>query len=186
MQKSPIYKDAEERMKKSVEAVRAELAKIRTGKATAELLDGIKVEYYGTQVPINQVANITVPEPRLLSVQPWDKNMIGPIEKAIRSSDLGLNPTNDGRVIRIPIPPLTEERRKDLVRLVHKLAEEGRVAIRNIRRDANDKIKKLEKNHEISEDEAHRQLDDIQKLTDSYIEKIDELLKIKEKEIMEV
>ncbi len=184
--KSELYREAEERMKKSVEAVRNEFAHIRTGKASAALLDGIRVDYYGSMVPIQQVANITVPEPRLISIQPWEKNMVPVIEKAIRQSDLGLNPNNDGRVIRVPIPTLTEERRKDLVRLVHKLAEEGRVAIRNIRRDVNEKIKKMEKDHEISEDDAHRELDEIQKLTDSYIEKIDELMKLKEKEILEV
>ncbi len=184
--KSELYKEAEQRMKKSVEAIRNEFARIRTGKASTALLETIKVEYYGSMVPLTQVANITAPEMRTLAIQPWEKNMIGPIEKAIIQSDLGLNPTNDGRVIRIPIPPLTEERRRDLVRLVHKIAEEGRIAIRNIRRDINEKIKKREKNHEISEDEAHRELEEIQKLTNSYIEKIDELLKIKEKEIMEV
>ncbi len=184
--KSEWYKEAEERMEKSVEAVRREFAHIRTGKASAALLDGIRVEYYGSMVPINQVANVTVPEPRLIAVQPWEKNMVPVIEKAIRQSDLGLNPTSDGHVVRVPIPALTEERRKELVRLVHKLAEEGRVAIRNIRRDINERIKKAEKNHELSEDDAHRELDEIQKLTDKFIEQIDELLELKEKEIMEV
>jgi len=186
MKKSDIYRDAESRMKKSVESTRQELAKIRTGRASPELLDTVRVEYFGAQVPIKQIANITVPEPRLLAIQPWDKSMIGPIEKAILKSDLGLNPTNDGRIIRIQIPTLTEERRRDLVRLVRKLGEEGRIAIRNIRRDANDAIKKREKAGELSEDEARREKDEIQELTDEYISKIDEILKQKEEEIMEV
>lgn len=184
--KSKFYQDAEERMKKSIEAVRFEFSHIRTGKATTTLLDGIKVEYYGNSVPINQVANVTVPEMRLLAIQPWEKNMMSEIEKAIMKSDLGLNPVNDGRIIRVPIPVLTEERRKDLVKLVRKLAEDGRVAIRNIRRDVNDHIKKAEKEHELSEDNAHDELNDIQDLTNDYIKIVDELLKIKEEEIMEV
>ncbi len=184
--KSKFYRDADERMHKTLEAVREELAKIRTGKATTSLLDTVKVNYYGTVVPLKQVANITVPEPRLLSVQPWEKNLIPEIEKAIMKSDLGLNPTNDGKVIRIPFPPLTEERRKELVKLVKKMAEEGRIAIRNIRRDVNDHIKKAQKNHELTEDQEKDELDEIQKLTDEFIKKIDEILKEKEEEIMEV
>ena len=184
--KSKFYHDAEERMKKTVDAVRTEFSHIRTGKATASLLDDIRVEYYGNMVPLNQVANITVPDLRNLAIQPWEKNLISEIDKAILKSDLGLNPINDGRMIRVPIPTLTEDRRKELVRLVHKMAEDGRVAIRNIRRDTNEHIKKTEKNHEISEDVSHEELEVIQKLTDSYIVKIDELLKLKEAEIMEV
>ncbi len=184
--KSKYHRDAEERMNKTLEAVREELAKIRTGKATTSLLDTVKVNYYGTLVPLKQVANITVPEPRLLSVQPWEKNLIPEIEKAIMKSDLGLNPTNDGKIIRIPFPPLTEERRKELVKLVKKMAEEGRVAIRNIRRDVNDHIKKAQKNHELTEDQEKDELEDIQKLTDEFIKKIDEILADKEEEIMEV
>ena len=184
--KSKFYQDAEERMTKSVEAVRSDFTHIRTGKATTALLEGIKVDYYGTPTPIDQVANISVPEMRLLAIQPWEKNMIGEIEKAILKSDLGLNPVNDGRLIRVPIPTLTEERRKELVKLVGKMAEDGKIAIRNIRRDVNDNIKKAEKNHELSEDNAHDELNEIQELTDTFIKKIDEVLKIKEDEIMEV
>ncbi|HDZ11561.1 MAG TPA: ribosome recycling factor [Bacteroidetes bacterium] len=184
--KSRFYQDAEMRMRKSLEAIQSEMAKIRTGKATTSLLDMIKVNYYGSQVPLKQVANITVPEPRLLSVQPWEKNLIPEIEKAILKSDLGLNPSNDGKTIRIPFPQLTEERRKELVKLVKKMAEEGRIAVRNIRRDVNEHIKKAQKNHELTEDQEHDELDEIQKLTDEYIEKIVKILAEKEKEIMEV
>ncbi|NOZ56653.1 MAG: ribosome recycling factor [Calditrichaeota bacterium] len=179
-----IHDDAERRMKKAVEATESELAKIRTGKASPAILDTIRVEYYGNNVTIKQVASVSVPEPRLIVIQPWEKRMLSEIEKAIMKSDLGLNPVNDGTVIRVPFPPLTEERRKDLVKLVHKLGEEGRVAVRNIRRDANEKLKKAEKNHEISEDDLHRQKE-IQELTDEYIKKIDKIIEAKEKEILE-
>jgi ribosome recycling factor len=179
-------KDAQIRMHKSVETIQQEFAKIRTGRATTALLDGIKVSYYGSMVPLSQAATITTPEPRLLVIQPWDKNMIGEIEKAILKSDLGLTPSNDGTFIRIPIPQLSEERRHDLVKLVRKFAEEGRIAIRNVRRDANDHLKRMQKNHEISEDELSVVLDEIQELTDKYITDIDDLLKKKEHEIMEV
>ena len=179
-------KDAQTRMHKSVETIQHEFAKIRTGRATPTLLDIIKVSYYGTMVPLAQAATITVPEPRLLVIQPWDKTMISEIEKAILKSDLGLTPSNDGTFIRIPIPQLSEERRRDLVKLVKKFAEDGRVAIRNIRRDANDHLKRIEKNHDISEDELRMDLDEIQKFTDNYISEIDKLLANKEKEIMEV
>ena len=184
--KSKFYQDAEERMKKTIESVRSEFSHIRTGKATTGLLDGIKVDYYNNSVPIKQVANITVPEMRMLAIQPWEKNMIAEIEKAILKSDLGLNPVNDGRIIRVPIPTLTEERRKDLVKLVKRLAEEGRISIRNIRRDVNDSIKIAEKNHELSEDNAHDELNEIQNLTNDYVKSIDDMLKVKETEIMEV
>ncbi len=180
-----IHDDAERRMKKAVEATESELAKIRTGKASPAILDTIRVEYYGNNVPIKQVASISAPEPRLIVIQPWEKRMLSEIEKAIMKSDLGLNPVNDGTVIRVPFPPLTEERRRDLVKLVHKLGEEGRVAVRNIRRDANEKLKKAEKNHEISEDDLHRGQKEIQELTDEYIEKIDKVIQAKEKEILE-
>ncbi len=185
MTTSEIYKDAEVRMKKSIEHLQHELARIRTGRATPALLDVVKVEYYGSTVPLNQVATITAPEPRMLVVQPWEKKLIGEIEKAIMQSDLGLNPANDGNVVRVPIPELSEERRQDLLKLVKKFCEESRVAIRNIRRDANEHVKKLEKNHEISEDESHKMLDKIQKLTDDYIKKVDELYHKKEDEILE-
>lgn len=180
-----IYRDAEERMKKSVEHVHHELMRIRTGRASPELLDIVKVDYYGSNVPLNQVATITAPEPRLLVIQPWEKRMIAEIEKAILQSDLGLNPANDGNVVRLPIPELSEERRQDLIKLVKKFCEDGRVAIRNIRRDLNDHVKKMEKDHEISEDESHGALEDVQKLTDKYIEDINQQYDKKEKEILE-
>jgi ribosome recycling factor len=182
-----LFADAEDRMDKAVDALKREFAKIRTGKATVSLLDGIKVEYYGSTAPIRQVANISVPEARLLVVQPWDKKVIGEIEKAIRTADLGLNPSSDGNLIRVPIPPLTEERRKELVRYVHKLAEEGRVAIRNVRRDVNESLKEKQKNGEISEDEFHRAHDKtVQEMTDEHIHEIDHVLAAKEQELMEV
>lgn len=181
-----IKKDSKQRMEKAVDVVSQEFAKLRTGKATPALLDGIKIDYYGQSTPLKQVANVSAPEPRLLVVQPWDKSMLGEIEKAIIKSDLGLNPTNDGIVIRIPVPQLTEERRKDLVKIAKKIAEEGKVAIRNIRRDANEKLKKSEKSSDISEDEMHTGQDKVQELTDEYIKKIDEMLEHKEIEIMTV
>ncbi|RMF70505.1 MAG: ribosome recycling factor [Calditrichaeota bacterium] len=186
MEIKEIEKHAEERMQKAVENTRGELSKIRTGKASPAILDTIRVSYYGSMVPLKQVASINTPEPRLITIQPWERNLIGEIEKAILKSDLGLNPVNDGTVIRLPIPQLTEERRKDLVRLCHKLSEEGRIAIRNIRRDANEALKKAEKNHEISEDQYHTAIDEVQKLTDNYIQQVDDILKNKETEIMEV
>ncbi|MFQ5706863.1 MAG: ribosome recycling factor [bacterium] len=181
-----IEQNAEERMSKAVENTRFELTRIRTGKASPAILDTIKVSYYGSMVPLKQVASVSTPEARLLTVQPWEKNLIGEIEKAILKSDLGLNPINDGTVIRLPIPQLTEERRKDLMRICNKLGEEGRIAIRNIRRDANEHLKKLEKNHEVSEDQCHTAMDKIQKITDKNIQLVDDLLKNKEAEIMEV
>ncbi|MFQ6113273.1 MAG: ribosome recycling factor [bacterium] len=186
MEIKDIQKDAEERMQKAVDNTRIELTKIRTGKASPALLDTIRVSYYGSTVPLKQVASISTPEARLLTIQPWEKSLIGEIEKAILKSDLGLNPVNDGTLIRLPIPQLTEERRRDLVRLCNKLGEEGRIAIRNIRRDANEQLKKKEKNHEISEDQYHTAVDEVQRITDKYIKHIDELLKNKEAEIMEV
>jgi ribosome recycling factor len=177
---------AEEKMKKSLETVRHELASIRTGKATTALLDGIKVEYYGNPTALNQVASVSAPEPRLLVVQPWEKNMLHPIARAIQAADLGLNPQDDGQVLKIPIPPLNEERRRDLVKMVKKLAEEGRVAIRNVRHHANDELKKLQKDKSITEDEEKRAVGDCQKLTDRYIESVDEMVRKKEAEVMEV
>src|SRR5690606_25945148 len=153
---------------------------VRTGKATPALLDTVRVDAYGSKMPINQVGTVSAPEPRMLLVQPWDKGLIGAIEKAVRSAELGLNPVNDGNVIRIPIPPLTEERRRELVKVVHKLAEEGRVAVRHARQEANKEIKRRQQAHEVSEDEARRLLDEVQKLTDQYIARIDELLQAKE------
>ena len=181
-----IYTETEEKMKKAVEAVQKELASIRTGRATTALLDGIKVEYYGNMVPLNQVASVSAPEHRLLVIQPWEKKMIEEISRAILKSDLGLNPTSDGNVIRLGIPPLTEERRKDLVKLIKKLAEEGKISIRNIRREANEALDKTEKKKEISEDDNRKSQERIQKLTDRYIEAIDKVVKVKEVEIMEV
>ncbi len=186
MDANEIIKDAKRRMEGAINAFHDELVKIRTGRATPTLLDGIRVEYYGQKVPLNQVATVTAPEPRLLVVQPWEKKMLAEIEKEILKADLGLNPSNDGTVIRIPIPQLSEERRKDLVKLVHKFAEDARIAIRNVRRDANDHLKKLEKNHEISEDQLKDYLDQVQDLTDDHIKKIDDIMKNKEAEIMKV
>ena|ERR1041385_5072076 len=181
-----ILKQTEDKMHKAVEVVRQELIKIRTGKATTALLDGIKVEYYGSNVPLNQVANVSVLDVHTISIQPWDKNMVGPIEKAIIAANLGLNPVADGQVVRVPIPPLNEERRKELVKLVKKFAEEGKVATRNVRRDGIEHLKKSEKAEHFSEDERKRAETDVQKMIDKYIKEIDNLVVLKEKEIMEV
>jgi len=179
-------KDAEERMKKSVATLEDEFNSMRTGRASAGLFERIKVNYYGQSTPLNQAATISVPEARLVVIQPWDKSLLNEIEKAIQKSELSVNPNNDGKVIRIQIPPLTEERRKDLVKFAKNTAEQAKVAIRNIRRDANDDLKKKMKNSDISEDEEKRGIEDIQKLTDTYIENVGSLLEEKEKEIMEV
>lgn len=181
-----VISSAKERMTKGIQAYTRELASIRAGRASASLLDRITVDYYGAPTPVNQMASITTPEARLLVIQPYDKSILGDIEKAILKSDLGINPTNDGSIIRIAIPQLTEERRKELVKLVKKEAEEAKIVIRNIRRDANDELKKLEKNGEITEDGLRGHSDEIQKLTDDHIQKIDQITKDKEKEIMEV
>jgi ribosome recycling factor len=173
-------------MDATYETVRRELSTMRTGRASLAMLDGIKVDYYGTPTPINQVGNLSVPDPTLITIQPWDPSTLPAIEKAIRQSDLDLNPQNDGKVIRIPIPSLTEERRKTLVKHAHKHAEEGRVAVRNVRRDANDHLKKLLKDHDVSEDDEKHAVAEVQKLTDQHIEKINEVLKKKEAEILEV
>jgi len=178
--------DARERMDKSLAALNHEFASVRTGRASGNLLDKITVDYYGVPTPLQQIASITVPEPQLLVIQPYDKSAITNIEKAIQASDLGLTPNNDGTVIRLPFPPLTEERRRELVKLCKQYAEEARVAVRNIRREANDKLKRAEKDHEISQDELHRAEKEVQDLTDSHIAKIDEALERKEAEIMEV
>jgi ribosome recycling factor len=178
--------EARAQMDKAVEAMRREFTSVRTGKATPALLDTVRVDAYGSKMPMQQVATVSAPEPRMLIVQPWDKGLLAVIEKAIQSSELGLNPANDGNVIRVPIPQLTEERRKDLVKVLHKLAEEGRVAIRHARQEANKDLKKKQGAHEISEDDAHRQMEQVQKLTDEYITRIDQLLKAKEHEVMEV
>jgi ribosome recycling factor len=182
----PMIADARQRMHASVETVFRELSIMRTGRASLSILDGIRVDYYGTPTPLNQVGNLSTPDPTLITVQPWDPTLLSPIEKAIRGSDLDLNPQNDGKIIRIPIPPLTEERRKGLVKNAHKHAEEGRVAIRNVRRDVNDHLKKLLKDHEVSEDDEKHAMAEVQKLTDQHIEEINSALKKKEGEIMEV
>lgn len=181
-----VLKDARTRMQKAVEATARELATLRTGRASPALLEHIKVEYYGTLLPLNQLASVSVPEPRLLVVQPWDRNAIKAIEKAILQSELGLVPSSDGVVLRIPIPPLTEERRRDLVRVARKHAEEGRVAVRNVRREVKETIEELDEASEISEDEARRAQEELQKLTDRFIAEIDALLQKKEAEILEV
>jgi len=181
-----IHNRAEAKMKKAIESFQHELNKIRTGKASASILDGVKVNYYGSIVPLNQAASISVPEPRLITIQPWDKSMISEIEKTILKSDLGLTPINDGHIIRLPIPPLTEERRQELDKETKRMCEEIKVSIRNSRREANDALKKAEKEGDISEDDARRGQGNVQDLTNDYIKKVDEMLKAKEKEIMEI
>ena len=180
-----IYEETRERMSKSEAALRKELKRVRTGRASLSLLDGIRVDYYGTMTPLNQMSSISIPENRLITIQPWDVSMIKEIEKAILKSDLGLTPSSDGKIIRISIPPLTEERRKELVKVVNKICEEHKVAIRNIRRDSNELIKSLKKDGEISEDDAFRAQDRVQKITDEYINLIDDIYKEKEKEILD-
>lgn len=174
------------RMEKAVEDFRKEMASTRTGRASVHMLDGVTVDAYGSQMPLNQLANVSAPEPQLITVQPWDVSLIGAIEKAIRAGDLGLNPMNDAKLIRVPIPALTEERRKDMVKHLHKILEEHRTAIRNIRRDGNDLIKKAMKDKKITEDEERGALEQIQKLTDDEIKKMEELAKGKEKEVMSI
>ncbi len=181
-----IIKDAEVRMGKSIESFQHELKGVRTGRANTALLDGIHVDYYGNETPLNQVANVSVQDARTLAVTPWEKNMIAPIEKAIMSSDLGLNPVSAGMTIRIPLPPLTEERRKELVKVVGQISEQAKVAIRNIRRDANHDIKQLQNEKEITEDQMHQSEKQIQDLTDKFVNKVDELAEVKEKELMEI
>ena len=186
MSSQAICNETEQRMQKVIEKFKKELSRIRTGRATPSLLDGIMVDYYGSPVPVNQIANISVPDARMIVIQPWEKNMIVPVEKAIQTSDLGLNPQNDGNLIRLPIPPLSEERRKDIFKNCKKIGEENKVAVRNVRRDANDKLKKAEKDKVITQDEEKKGLENIQKITDKYIKNIDEVLVQKEKEVMEV
>jgi len=174
------------RMEKSLSDMQHEMATIRTGRASLSILDNLRVDYYGTPTPLNQVANLHVPEPNLITIQPWDVSQIGLIEKVIRTSDLGLNPGNDGKIIRLPIPPLTEERRKELVKKLHGVAEHHRVAVRNIRRDGNEAVKKLAKDKKITEDDDKKAHDEIQKLTDTYMDKVDAASKTKEKDILEI
>jgi ribosome recycling factor len=178
--------DARAHMEKAIEAMKREFSSVRTGKASPALLDSVRVDAYGSKMPIAQVATVSAPEPRMLIVQPWDKGLLHAIEKAISTAEIGLNPANDGNIIRVPVPALNEERRKDMVKMLGKLAEEGRVAVRHARQEANKEIKKQQSDHKISEDDAHRQTDQVQKLTDEYIAKIDQLLKAKEHEVMEV
>lgn len=180
-----IYQDATERMGKSVAALKVEFKRVRTGRASTSLLDGVRVDYYGTPTPLNQLASVSVPESRLIVIQPWDASVIKEIEKAILRSDLGLTPSSDGKLVRISIPPLTEERRKELVRVVSQMSEDHKIAVRNIRRDANDLLKSLKKDGDISEDEAFKAQDRIQKITDEHIELIDQVYKGKETEILE-
>jgi ribosome recycling factor len=180
-----IYQDTRESMSKSIEALNRELQRVRTGRASLSILDGIKVDYYGTLTPLNQMATLAVPESRLITIQPWDVSVIKDIEKAILKSDLGLTPANDGKILRISIPPLTEERRKELVKLVHKMCEDHKVSVRNARRDSNELLKSLKKDGDISEDEAFKAQEEVQKITDEHVKLIDECYTKKEKEILE-
>lgn len=184
--KEKIISETKEQMQRAVDGIRHEFSGIRTGKASPALLDTIQVEAYGARMPLNQLGTVSAPEPRMLVVQPWDKSMAGPIHKAIMASDLGLTPINDGNIIRVPIPALTEERRKEMVRFAHKIAETGRVSIRHHRKEANDELKKQEKDKVLSEDVVRRAEDEVQKLTDDYIAKLEAVLKAKEAEIMEI
>lgn len=186
MSEKDVIKEARPRMETVIDDLRRKLATVRTGRAAASLLDSVMVDYYATPTPLNQMASVHVPEPQLITVQPWDQTQLNQIERAIRSADLGLNPSNDGKLVRVPVPPLTEERRKQLARQVHEIAEDHRTATRNLRRDANDRLKKMLKDKTISEDAEKSGLDEIQKLTNTYISKIDELAKTKEQEVLSV
>lgn len=180
-----LYQETEESMQKAIDALKNEFKKVRTGRASLSILDDIRVDYYGTLTPLNQMASLSIPESRLITIQPWDVSVIKDVEKAILKSDLGLTPSNDGKVIRISIPPLTEERRKQLVKVIYKKSEEHKISIRNVRRDANDLLKNLKKDGEISEDDAFKAQDQVQKITDEHIKLIDDVCKDKEKEILE-
>ena len=181
-----VYEDARDRMQKALENLELEFKRLRTGRASIALVDGIRVEYYGTSTPLNQLATLTIPEPRTIMIQPWDTTIVGEVEKAILKSELGLTPMNDGKIIRINVPPLTEERRRDLVKVIKKKAEEAKVAVRNIRRDANEMVKDLKKEKEISEDDQFRAQDEIQKITDEFISNIDSVYNTKETEVLEI
>lgn len=181
-----VYKDTRGRMDKALESLGRDYSRIRTGRASTALLDGIRVDYYGTSTPLQQLATLTIPDPRTIMIQPWDQTVLGEVEKAVLKSDLGLTPMNDGKIIRINIPPLTQERRRELVKIVKKMAEEAKVAIRNIRRDANELIKELKKDKEISEDQQFKGQEEVQKITDATIARIDETCASKEQEVMEV
>jgi ribosome recycling factor len=181
-----VCAESDQRMKKTIESLKKDFSRIRTGRASASLLDGITVDYYGSPMPVSQTAAISIPDARMIMIQPWEKSMLGPIEKAIQASDLGLNPLNDGNVIRLPIPPLSEERRAELFKHCKKISEDCKVAVRNIRRDSNEKLKKAEKDKQVTQDEGKKGQDEIQKLTDKFIKSVDELLAVKEKEVMEL
>lgn len=181
-----VLKDCEKKMDKAISNLEKEFSKLRTGRASTGLVEEVMVDYYGTLTPLNQLASISIPDSRTIAIQPWDRNAFSSVEKAIMKSDLGLNPVNDGKIIRINIPPLTEERRKDLVKLAKKYSEDAKIAIRNVRRDANETLKKMKNNKDLSEDEMHKGQDEVQKLTDSFVEKADQVLEVKEKEIMEI
>ncbi len=182
----PSISQAREHMDKALDAMRREFTTVRTGKASPALLDTVRVDAYGSKMPLNQVANVSAPEPRLLIVQPWDKGLMTAVEKAIKSAELGLNPSSDGNILRVPIPALTEERRKEMVKTLHRMAEEGRVAVRHARQEANKDLKRRETEGEISEDDARREMEQVQKLTDDYIHKVEQLVKAREAEVMEV
>lgn len=186
MNEKDVIKEARVRMDSVIEDFKRKIAAVRTGRAAISILDSVVVDYYGTPTPLSQMASVHAPEPQLLTVQPWDQTQVGPIEKAIRAADLGLNPSNDGKLVRIPIPPLTEERRKQLAKQVHDLAEDHRTATRNVRRDSNDRLKRMLKDKQISEDAERDALQEVQKLTDTYIQKIDDLMKTKVHEITNV
>lgn len=181
-----VLSDGKKRMEGALGAQEKEFAKLRTGRASASLVDGIEVDYYGSSTPLNQLASVSVPDSRTLTIQPWDKGAFGSVEKAIQKSDLGLNPVNDGKIIRISIPPLTEERRKELVKVAKKYTEDAKVAVRNVRRDMNESLKKMEKDKDITEDDLHKGQDDVQKLTDDFVKQADAALEAKEKEILEI
>jgi ribosome recycling factor len=186
MQLNEIYKSAEEKMSKALEAVEHEFTGLRTGRASVALIDGVQVDAYGSKMPLKQVATISTPDARTLVIQPFDKNMMASIEKAILAANLGMTPNNDGKLIRLNIPPLTEDRRKDLVKMAKKMAEDGRISVRNIRRNCNDEIKKTEKEHDIAEDEREKAMKHVQDITDKYVKEIDNLLAKKEKDVMEI
>src|SRR5437588_6943829 len=184
MNDKDIIKETKPRMESAIEDFKRKLGTVRTGRASVSLLDTVSVDYYGTPTPLNQMASVHAPEPQMLTVQAWDPTQLGNVEKAIRDADLGLNPSNDGKVVRIPIPPLTEERRKQLAKQIHEIAEEGRNAVRQVRRDANEKLKKLLKDHKISEDDERKGLDEVQKITDNHIKQVDEVQKKKDQELL--
>ncbi len=181
-----LFNDLERKMKNAIEVLKKEFQKVRTGRANPAILDNVMVDYYGTPTPINQVGNLSVPDPQMITISPWEKKMLSEIEKAVQKADLGLTPQNDGNIIRLPIPPLTEERRKEMVKQIKKIGENAKIPIRNVRREGNDLLKKMEKDKEISQDEQKQQMDKVQELTDKYVKSVDELMVEKEKELMEV